>query len=126
MTHGLRVAKTVPNVERTLMGGGADNVDDFDIEFSSAKLRNGATYTLVCKSYGVLSALDFVAIHEPKKKAAKKKKAKKKAAKKRAVKKKAPRKRAKKKAVKKKAAPKKARAKKRVVRKRPARKAKKK
>ena len=114
--RGLRVGKTDSDVERTLMGG-AENPDDFDVELSSAKLRNGATYTLLCKAYGVMAALDFVAVHPPKKKAAKKKVAKKKVAKKKV---------AKKRAVKKRAAKKKAAPKKKAAAKKRARKAKKK
>ena len=79
--HGLRVSKTDPYVGRTLMGG-AENPDDFDIELTSAKLKDGASYTLLVQTYGVLAALDFVALR-PKKKA----KARKRATKKRATKK---------------------------------------
>ena len=87
-----RSKKTDPNVARTIQGGGAPNPKEMLIELTSAKLKNGHTYTLVCKRYGVIAAADFVAIGAPAppkaKKKAKKRKAKKKAAKRKPARKK--------------------------------------
>lgn len=65
--HGLRVGKTEPICSRTVMAD-ARNPDDFDIELASAKLKSGASYTLVVQTYGVLSMLDFVALKPAKRK----------------------------------------------------------
>ena len=70
--HGRPLGKSVaPVVARNVMGGGAPNPDDFDILLTAAKLKPGASYTLVCTVYGVLAALGFTAIGPPKKAAAK-------------------------------------------------------
>ena len=81
-------AKTAPHAARTLMGGGAPNPKEVKLELDGSKLKNGADYTLVCRRWGVLSSLDFVAVHQPGAAPAKKARAKrkKKAAGKRAAK----------------------------------------
>lgn len=100
--------KTDPNVARTVQGGGAPNPKEMAVELASAKLKNGHTYTLVCKRYGVVAAADFVAIKMPAAKKTAKKAAPKKTAKKAAAKqapaKQAPAKKAAKKPAKKKKA----------------------
>lgn len=76
-------------VSRTIQGGGAGNPHQHNIEMSGAKLKNGASYTLVATHHGVVAAGEFVAVHQPKPKPAKKKAAaKKKAGRKKAAKKK--------------------------------------
>ncbi len=82
--------KTDPNVARTIQGGGAPNPKEMRIELTSAKLKNGHTYSLICKRYGVMAATDFVAIGvaAPPKKKAKKRLAKKKVAKRKPAKRK--------------------------------------
>lgn len=84
--HGHAVGRRAHSfVSRTVMGGGAPNPDEFTIELTAAKLKHGATYTLICTVFGVLAALDFTAVRQPRaearKKAAGKPKARKAAAK---------------------------------------------
>ncbi len=80
-------------VGRMIQGGGAHNPEQIDLELQSAKLKNGGRYTLIASHHGILAAGEFVAVHQPKPKAAKKA-VKKPAAKKKATKKKATKKKA--------------------------------
>lgn len=69
--------KAEPMISRTLHGGGAPNPRRESFELEAGKLKNGAAYTLVASRHGMVAAFDFVAVHEPKPKAATRKKAKK-------------------------------------------------
>ncbi len=66
-------------VSRTLHGGGAHNPRLMTVEFTGSRLKNGASYLLVASRHGVVAAGEFVAVREPRRKAAPKKKASKKA-----------------------------------------------
>lgn len=83
---------------RTVMGGGAPNPMEVDIELESSKLKNGRDYTLLVDSFGILGTLGFVAVEETDTKAPARKTGKKKARGKKAARKAAPKKAPKKKA----------------------------
>lgn len=67
--------KAEPLVSRTLHGGGAHNPRTDTFEFAGGKLKNAGTYVLIASRHGVLAAGEFVAVHQPGRKAAAKKKA---------------------------------------------------
>lgn len=64
-------AKAGPEASRTILGGGAQNMKEVDLDLAALKLKNGRTYTLVCKRWGISATTEFVAVHEPKAKVAK-------------------------------------------------------
>ena len=68
--HGLKVGPKNADASQMLMAGG-ENRDDFDLDFTTAKLADGRAYTLICKSFGAVASLDFVAVAAPKASAAK-------------------------------------------------------
>ena len=69
--------KATPLASRTLHGGGAGNPRRVTFEFTAARLKNGATYTLVASRHGLIAAAEFVVVAPPKarKRAARRKKA---------------------------------------------------
>lgn len=62
--------KVEPVVSRTLHGDG-ENLRQITLQFTSARLRNGASYTLIASRHGVIAAGEFVAVREPRLRAAK-------------------------------------------------------
>lgn len=64
--------KAAAVVSRTIHGGGAHNPRQVTLEFVGAKLKNGASYTLVAGRHGILAAGEFVAVHAAAEKATKK------------------------------------------------------
>ena len=72
--------KAAPVVSRTIHGGGAHNPRQVTFEFVGAKLKNGASYTLVASRHGIIAAGEFVAVHVATKKSPKKARGKAKAA----------------------------------------------